>query len=72
MEQVTELQIAVESNRLYDFVANDYYRLTKEELKEVLLGVLGVVYDNCKSEDDEVAFNNLLDTELKERGAYDD
>lgn len=30
---------------LYDFVANNYWNMSKEQLKEVTLSILGVVYD---------------------------
>lgn len=36
----------MEKEDLYDFVANHYWEMTKEQLKEVTLSILGVVYDN--------------------------
>ncbi len=35
-----EVMKAIEENRLYDFIANNYYRMSKEELKDVLLEVI--------------------------------
>lgn len=35
-----EIMKAIEENRLYDLIASDYYKMSKEELKDVLLEVI--------------------------------
>ena len=40
-EQVFE---ALEKGELYDFIANNYYLMSKEELKDILLEVLWYLY----------------------------
>ena len=35
-----EIMKAIEEDRLYDFIANNYYKMSKEELKDVLLEVI--------------------------------
>lgn len=52
---------------LFDYIAQWYYQMDTYELKEVLLAVLGVAHDNCKSEENERAFNELLINELADR-----
>ena len=52
---------------LYDYIANHYWEMSKEELKEVLLAVLGVSLDNCHSEKDEEILGDLIVTELGNR-----
>lgn len=73
-----ELKEALESGRLYDWVAQNYGNVSKWELKEILLAILGVVYDNCgggnATEDAEFeAFQNQVLEELTEgRGFFED
>lgn len=35
-----EVMKAIEEDKLYDFIANNYWRMSKEELKDVLLEVI--------------------------------
>lgn len=35
-----EIMKAIEEKRLYDFIANNYWQMSKEELKDVLLEVI--------------------------------
>lgn len=35
-----EVMKAIEEDRLYDFIANNYWRMSQEELKDVLLEVI--------------------------------
>ena len=58
---------AVANGFLYDYVAQWYYQMSPYELKEVLLAVLGVTFDNCKSDEDEKAFSQLVVNELADR-----
>jgi len=52
---------------LYDFIANHYWEMSKEELKEVLLAVLGVCIDKCCGDEDEKALGELIVNELEYR-----
>lgn len=60
---------------LYDFVANHYWEMSKEQLKEVTLSILGVVYDNMgagASKDSEWdAFSEHVIDEYKGRNEDD-
>lgn len=53
---------------LFDYVAQWYYQMSKHEIKEVLLAVLGVGYDSCKGDEDEEAYAQKIVDELAERG----
>ena len=35
-----EVMKAIQENRLYDFIANHYWEMSKEELKDILLEVI--------------------------------
>ena len=59
-----KLYDAIENNMLFDFIANEYDDMTKYELKEVLLAVLGVCYDKCCGDEDEEALMELIRNEL--------
>lgn len=61
------LVIATANGYLFDYVAQWYYQMSKEDLKEVLLAVLGVVYDYCYGDDDGRALSELLVNELEDR-----
>ena len=52
---------------LYDYIADHYWEMSRDELKEVLLAVLGVALDNCHSEEDEEVLGDLIATELGNR-----
>ena len=53
---------------LYDFVANNYWNMSKEQLKEVILSILGVVYDEyAHSNKDWKDFEKKVHDEYKER-----
>lgn len=53
---------------LYDFVANNYWNMSTEELKEVTLSILGVVYDVYAHSDTEWKdFEKKVHDEYKER-----
>lgn len=63
---------ATNKNRLYDYIANHYNDMSKYELKEVLLAVLGVGYDQCHGEADEKAYMELITNELASRDFGED
>ena len=62
-----ELKKALEEGTLFDYTANEYHNFYKYELKEIILAILGVVYDNRKSEDDYLDFQKQVKEELKDR-----
>ena len=60
---------AIKSNRIYDYIANHYTEMGTYDLKEVLLAVLGVCYDQCLSED-EKRLMSLIEEELVEHREF--
>ena len=72
-----ELKQALRDGRLWDFLAEEYHNATKYELKEIILAILGVVYDHCgrgtaSSDEDYLAFQKLIEEELHERSFFDE
>lgn len=67
-----ELVRATNNGELFEFIACNYTTMTPYQLKEVLLAVLGVVYDNCGAgasrDEDYEAFQKLVVKELIDRG----
>lgn len=57
-----EIMKAIEENTIYDFIANNYWQMSKEELKDVLLEAIWV--SSCG---DEEVFNQALASSLSER-----
>lgn len=39
-------------NGAYDFICNNYYKMSKEELKDITKELLYAVYENAKDEHD--------------------
>lgn len=65
-----DLKKALEEGTLFDYIANEYPNFYKYELKEILLAILGVVYDNSKGEDDYNNFQQQVKEELKDRSFF--
>lgn len=65
-----DLKKALEEGTLFDYIANEYPNFYKYELKEILLAIIGVVYDNCKGEDDYLQFQQQVKEELKDRSFF--
>lgn len=67
---------ATKQGSLYDYIANNYTRMSNYELKEVLLAVLGVELDKCgvgaNRDEEEAAYSELLVEELASRGYEED
>ena len=61
------LVIATANGYLFDYVAQWYYQMSKDDLKEVLLATLGVCLDKCCSDEDERNLSELLVGELESR-----
>lgn len=66
-----ELEKAITDNTLYDFIANNYYNLSKNMLKDILLECLATRYDERKSEQDYFSFTIEVMNNLKDRGYFD-
>lgn len=64
-----QLLKACENGTLYDFIASEYYQMSKDQLKEVILGMLCVVSDNG-SDENYHSFEKLVATELKEERGF--
>ena len=55
-----EIMKAIEENRLYDFIANNYWRMSKDELKDVILELAWVCSDiNTNEETKQQLLTNL-------------
>lgn len=69
MENYSErdLKLAVADNRIYDYIAEHYWEMPRDDLKEVLLAVLGVCYDKCYSDADERRLMEDINGELESR-----
>ena len=55
---------AIEDNELYDFIAENYWKMEKEELKDILLEALWTGYQDAPRDED---FNRELASNLSER-----
>lgn len=71
-ENDAKIKKALQDNMFYDYIANEYGNMSKWELKEVLLAVLGICYDKCCGEEDEQAFMKLVEEELHNRFFFDE
>ena len=76
-EKEVELKEALSQGTLFDFVAQNYGDLTKWELKEITLAILGVVYDNCgggnaTGDADFEAFQEQVEEELHDRTFFEE
>ena len=67
-----ELLKALEEGRLMDFIANEYPAMSNYQLKEIIMALLGVVWDNRKGEDDYIAFEHQVRDELTDRDFFED
>ena len=67
-----QLKEAIDNNCLYDFIANNYNMMTREELKEVLLAVLGICYDRCFGKNAEKMLMLDIEKELCNREFFED
>lgn len=67
-----ELEKAITDNTLYDFIANNYYNLSKNMLKDILLECLATRYSECNhNEQDFFSFTIKVMNNLKDRGYFD-
>ena len=72
-EMELDLKEAINEGRLYDFIANFYYQMSKDDLKEIILAMAGVVYDRTGHNDDDYhAFEELVLEELHERQFFEE
>ena len=56
------------NGHLFDYIANHYTEMSKYELKEVCLAVLGVGLDSCNGQETEKEYALKIRNELKDRG----
>lgn len=57
---------AIKENWIYDYIASHYTEMGTFDLKEVLLAVLGVCYDEWRGEENEKKLMELIEEELVE------
>lgn len=62
-----EVMKALEENRLYDYIANNYWNMSNEVLKDILLEAIWVGCQNAPRDED---YNKKLIDELNERWNY--
>ena len=63
---------AIRANRPADFIADEYWNMTKEELKEILLSVLYVGYDMCTPDITEETYMKRIEAILVEERDFVD
>ena len=61
----------LERESVGEWVIQDYYKMSKEQLKEIAFALYCVACDRLSEEDTE-EFNKLVYQELEERGFFDD
>lgn len=49
-ELMNSLKAAIRENKAYDWIANNYYRLSKGDLKDVALEIIYMYYDITMTE----------------------
>lgn len=60
-----ELRQALKNDTLFDYIANNYTSSSTYELKELILALLGVIYDNHRD-----TLNNDIEEELEHRDFF--
>ena len=60
-----ELLRNIRKGYLYDYIAEHYYEMSKEQLKEL---ILNIYYIAVEGKDDELEFCEILINELIDRG----
>ena len=66
-----QLKEAVSNHNIYDFIANNYWKMSKEELKDIILELDFTIYSVVKNETLKNSIYEELDENLAERGVYD-
>lgn len=61
---VNELMESIENGGLYDYIANNYYKMSKEQLKEIILELDYAIYNRVSNYQD---FEKQAIEEMKER-----
>ena len=49
-DTMNSLKAAIRENKAYDWIANNYYKLSKEDLKDVALEIIYMYYDITMTE----------------------
>lgn len=53
-------------NHAYDYLCENYYRMTKDELKDIAKELLYAIYDNAYSTEEHDSILNNVATELED------
>lgn len=66
MELENKILQAIKDGELYGFIANHYYEISKEKLKDIILEMYFLITTEYKKEIDEKELNDKLIEALKE------
>lgn len=66
-----ELKAALKEGTLFDYIANNYPCISNHNLKEIILAILGVIYD-INGEEDYLAFQKKVEEELHNRYFFEE
>lgn len=66
-KEIEGLISAIKDDTLYDYIANNYYQWSKDDLKNILLEIIWTARNYTIEEDEKELIENL-----KERLCYDD
>lgn len=66
-----QLKEAVSNHNIYDFIANNYWQMSKEELKDIILELDFAIYSVVKNEKLKNDIYDEIDENLADRGVYD-
>lgn len=66
-KEIEGLISAIKDDTLYDYIANDYYKWSKDDLKNILLEIIWTARNYTLEEGEKELIENL-----KERLCYDD
>lgn len=64
-----ELRESLKNGSFYDYIANNYYSMTKDQLKELILN-LDWVATECMDDDEVKGFYGKLEDELDNRDFF--
>ncbi len=63
------MEKAIEEDRLYDYIANNYYKMSQEDLKDIVLELVYAVYANCDSKQAKQIYSDM-EQGIKERHEF--
>ena len=59
---------AVKEDRLWDYIANNYWKMEKDDIKEIALAILGAFDDLLERSWEQYTREELLTSAMEERG----